>query len=60
VHTFRNTGEERVRFLNLHAPGLRFDEYLRRAHAGEHGARFLESFDVYEAEEPNLAERTLR
>jgi hypothetical protein len=31
-------------------PGLRFDEYLRRAHAGEHGRRFLESFDVYEAE----------
>ncbi len=50
AHTFRSAGEGRVRFLNLHAPGLRFDEYLRRSHAGEHGRRFLESFDVYEAE----------
>lgn len=50
VHTFRNAGEDRARFLNLHAPGVRFDEYLRRVHGGENGRRFHESFDVYEVE----------
>jgi quercetin dioxygenase-like cupin family protein len=50
VHTFRNAGDGRARFLNLHAPGLRFDEYLRRQAAGENGRRFHESFDVYEVE----------
>lgn len=49
VHTFRNAGDERVRFLNVHAPGVRFDEYMRRQNAGEDGRRFHESFDVYEA-----------
>lgn len=29
VHTFRNPGPERARFLNFHAPGMGFDEYLR-------------------------------
>jgi quercetin dioxygenase-like cupin family protein len=51
VHTFRNAGAERVRFLNLHAPGMRFDEYLRRLNAGDAGGRrFHEAFDVYEVE----------
>jgi quercetin dioxygenase-like cupin family protein len=50
VHTFRNAGDARVRFLNLHAPGMRFDEYLRRQDAGEDGRRFHEGFDVYEVE----------
>ena len=36
--------------LNIHAPGLGFDEYLRRQAAGEDGRRFHESFDVYEVE----------
>jgi mannose-6-phosphate isomerase-like protein (cupin superfamily) len=35
VHSFRNASSERVHFLNLHAPGLRFDEYIRRMDAGE-------------------------
>jgi len=35
VHAFRNASGERVRFLNLHTPGLRFDEYIRRMDAGE-------------------------
>jgi quercetin dioxygenase-like cupin family protein len=49
VHTFRNAAEGRTRFLNLHAPGLRFDEYLRRQHAGEPGGPdFHEAFDTYE------------
>jgi quercetin dioxygenase-like cupin family protein len=48
AHTFRNARDARVRFLNLHAPGMQFDEYLRRQQAGEDGRRFHESFDVYE------------
>jgi quercetin dioxygenase-like cupin family protein len=48
VHTFRNASGQRVRWLNLHAPGMRFDEYLRRQVAGEDGRAFHESFDVYE------------
>jgi quercetin dioxygenase-like cupin family protein len=49
VHTFRNGSAAPVRFLNLHAPGMRFDEYFRRQAAGEDGRRFHESFDAYEA-----------
>lgn len=49
VHTFRNAGEGRTRLLNLHAPGVRFDEYLRRQHAGEHGGHdFHTAYDTYE------------
>jgi quercetin dioxygenase-like cupin family protein len=51
VHTFTNAADAPVRFLNLHAPGMRFDEYLRRMDAGESGRRFHESFDVYETED---------
>jgi mannose-6-phosphate isomerase-like protein (cupin superfamily) len=29
VHTYRSPGSERCRFLNLHAPGMGFDERLR-------------------------------
>ena len=36
VHSFKNSSSERVRFLNVHAPGMRFDEYIRRMDAGEH------------------------
>lgn len=50
VHTFKNGSGDAVRFLNLHAPGMRFDEYFRRQAAGEDGRRFHESFDVYEVE----------
>jgi quercetin dioxygenase-like cupin family protein len=50
VHTFRNAGASRVRFLNVHAPGMRFDEYVRRQAAGEDDRGFHESFDVYEQE----------
>ena len=50
VHTFKNATAGRARFLNLHAPGMRFDEYMRRQNTGEDGRRFRESFDVYEVE----------
>jgi mannose-6-phosphate isomerase-like protein (cupin superfamily) len=53
VHTFRNARDEPVRFVNVHAPGLRFDEYLRRQEAGEDGRAFHESFDVYERPKPS-------
>lgn len=29
VHAFRNESDDEVRFLNLHAPGLRFDRYVQ-------------------------------
>jgi mannose-6-phosphate isomerase-like protein (cupin superfamily) len=35
VHAFRNASHAHVRFLNLHTPGMRFDEYIRRMDAGE-------------------------
>ncbi len=35
VHSFKNSSPERVRFLNVHAPGMRFDEYIRKMDAGE-------------------------
>jgi quercetin dioxygenase-like cupin family protein len=35
VHSFRNASRERVRFLNVHAPGMRFDEYIRRMDAND-------------------------
>jgi quercetin dioxygenase-like cupin family protein len=35
VHSFKNSSPARVRFLNVHAPGMRFDEYIRKLDAGE-------------------------
>jgi quercetin dioxygenase-like cupin family protein len=35
VHSFKNASRERVRFLNVHAPGMRFDEYIRRMDADD-------------------------
>ena len=35
VHSFRNASDARARFLNLHTPGMRFDEYIRKMDAGE-------------------------
>ena len=49
THTFRNASDRPARFLNLHAPGVGFDEYLRRKDASDHGRAFDASFDVYEA-----------
>lgn len=48
-HTFRNASGERVRFLNVHAPGMRYDEYFRRQAAGENGTDFHASYDSYDA-----------
>jgi quercetin dioxygenase-like cupin family protein len=35
VHAFKNSSSERAHFLNLHTPGMRFDEYIRRMDAGD-------------------------
>ena len=35
VHSFKNSSPERARFLNVHAPGMRFDEYIRRMDAND-------------------------
>ena len=34
VHTFRNDGPEEAHFLNIHAPGKGFDNYMRAARDG--------------------------
>ena len=34
VHTFRNKGPEEAHFLNVHAPGKGFDEYMRAMRDG--------------------------
>jgi quercetin dioxygenase-like cupin family protein len=35
VHAFRNASSGRTRFLNIHAPGMRFVDYIRKMDAGE-------------------------
>ena len=46
VHTFGNDGPDEARFLNVHAPGMAFGEYLRamRDEREEDAARF-DTFD---------------
>ncbi len=46
VHTFGNEGTDEARFLNIHAPGMAFGEYLRamRDEREEDAARF-DTFD---------------
>jgi quercetin dioxygenase-like cupin family protein len=36
VHAFKNSSDGRLRFINMHTPGMRFDEYIRKMDAGEH------------------------
>ena len=49
VHTFRNASGRRACFLNIHAPGMRYDEYFRRQAARETGDAFHASYDSYDA-----------
>ena len=35
VHAFKKHGPGRARYLNIHTPACRFDEYLRKRNAGE-------------------------
>jgi quercetin dioxygenase-like cupin family protein len=48
VHSFDHDRPERVRFLNIHAPGMRFAEYMRRMDAGEDIDP--EDYDVFEVD----------
>jgi quercetin dioxygenase-like cupin family protein len=49
VHTFSNPGPGGARLLNVHAPGMRFDEYLREMDRGvEQDAAFHERYDVHD------------
>ena len=34
VHGFRNASDAELRYLNLHAPGMRFADYLRAMRDG--------------------------
>jgi quercetin dioxygenase-like cupin family protein len=34
VHSFKNSSAGRVRVLNIHTPGMRFDEYIRKMDEG--------------------------
>ena len=46
VHTFGNDGAEDARFLNVHAPGMGFGEYLRAQRDGRtDGAARFDMFD---------------
>lgn len=53
VHTFRNDGPDEVLFLNIHAPGVSFDRYLRESQGlGETDQIVLaERYDQYPAPE---------
>jgi mannose-6-phosphate isomerase-like protein (cupin superfamily) len=35
VHSFKNSSRARLRLLNIHTPGMRFDEYIQKMDAGE-------------------------
>jgi mannose-6-phosphate isomerase-like protein (cupin superfamily) len=49
-HTFRNESDADVRFLNFHAPGCRFDDYVRSRLDGTHeeAAKWFDSYDMPE------------
>jgi quercetin dioxygenase-like cupin family protein len=48
VHSFGNASANAVRFVNIHAPGMRFVEYMRRMDAGDDID--LEEYDMFEVE----------
>ncbi len=57
VHTFWNPGPAITRYLNFHAPGVGFDEYLvSRPNESETEAEFLARFDHYYVDRPHPAD----
>ena len=46
VHAFKNSSAAPVRLLNIHTPGMRFDEYIRKMDEGEDPDPV--AYDVYE------------
>ncbi len=49
VHSFKNSSSGRTRLLNIHTPGMRFDEYMRKMDAGEDVNP--EEYDTWEVDE---------
>jgi mannose-6-phosphate isomerase-like protein (cupin superfamily) len=49
VHSFKNSSSGRTRLLNIHTPGMRFDEYIRKMDAGEDVNP--EEYDFWEVDE---------
>ena len=49
VHSFKNSSSGRTRLLNIHTPGMRFDEYIRKMDADEDVNP--EEYDVWEVDE---------
>jgi quercetin dioxygenase-like cupin family protein len=49
VHAFKNSSSARVRLLNIHTPGMRFDEYIRKMDADLDVNP--EEYDVWEVDE---------
>jgi quercetin dioxygenase-like cupin family protein len=48
VHSFENSSDGRLRLLNMHTPGMRFDEYIRKMDEGVDVNP--EEYDVWEVE----------
>jgi quercetin dioxygenase-like cupin family protein len=48
VHSFKNSSAGRVRLLNIHTPGMHFDEYIRKMDEGEDPDPA--EYDVYEVD----------
>jgi quercetin dioxygenase-like cupin family protein len=49
VHSFKNSSAGPVRLLNIHTPGMRFDEYIRKMDEGADVNP--EEYDVWEVDE---------
>ena len=49
VHSFKNSSAGRLRLLNIHTPGMRFDEYIRKMDEGVDVNP--EEYDVWEVDE---------
>jgi quercetin dioxygenase-like cupin family protein len=49
VHSFKNSSSGHVRLLNIHTPGMRFDEYIRKMDEGVDVNP--EEYDVWEVDD---------
>jgi mannose-6-phosphate isomerase-like protein (cupin superfamily) len=49
VHSFKNSSDSRLRLLNIHTPGMRFDEYIRKMDEGVDVNP--EEYDVWEVDQ---------
>jgi mannose-6-phosphate isomerase-like protein (cupin superfamily) len=49
IHSFKNSSAEHLRLLNIHTPGMRFDEYIRKMDEGVDVNP--EEYDIWEVDE---------